>query len=113
MGCGTHMIRVLKHHLALLTSLIRSQRNLIYFELFNDYYGDVIEIFKSLKETQHSLKTLIFNNSSISVNNTLLFHLKYLQNLQELRFIKCSYEKSDNEKEPYQGDLWLPNLKYL
>ncbi|CAG8760806.1 606_t:CDS:2, partial [Rhizophagus irregularis] len=82
-----------------LASLIRSQHNLVHFELFDIPETGINEILNSLKESQHnSLKTLILNNARINYNGTILSYMKYLQNLQELRFNKC---------------LWLPNLKYL
>jgi len=95
-----------------LVSLIRSQHNLVYFELYDTHEEGTSEILKSLKETQHkSLITLILNDVFINDNNTILLHLKYLQNLQELRLNKCIYQ----QKNPsyYCEDLWLPNLKYL
>ncbi|RIA78917.1 hypothetical protein C1645_816294 [Glomus cerebriforme] len=79
------------------------------------------EILESLKETQHnSLKTLIFNSILIDYDVYFVFYLKYFQNLQELRFIKCIYKqvwrlnKIDIEKRNYYEEgLWLSNLKLL
>jgi hypothetical protein len=110
-----------------LASLIRSQHNLVYFELFDIPEVGINKILESLKESQcNSLKTLILNNARISNNiSTILSYLKYLQNLQELRFNKCicneniifnnKYSKIDifDEEKCYEKGLWLPNLKYL
>jgi hypothetical protein len=108
-----------------LISLIRYQHNLVYFELFDISEKGMDEILKSLKESQHnSLKTLILNNVRINNNSIILSYLKYLQNLQELRFNKCicyrivinnKYNKIDiiDEEKNYEEGLWLPNLKYL
>ncbi|RIA88980.1 hypothetical protein C1645_851750 [Glomus cerebriforme] len=69
-------------------SLIRSQHNLIYFELIGTHQEGMSEILKSLKETQHnSLKILIFNSLHIDHNSCVLFYLKYFQNLQELSLL--------------------------
>ncbi|RIA92172.1 hypothetical protein C1645_736569 [Glomus cerebriforme] len=96
-----------------LVSLIRSQHNLVYFELFDTHEEGTSEILKSLKETQqNSLKTLILNNLFISDNNTILFHLKSLQNLQELGFNKFIYQQKGKLVHCWE-DLWLPNLRYL
>ncbi|GBB97500.1 hypothetical protein RclHR1_00030057 [Rhizophagus clarus] len=105
-----------------LASLIRSQYNLVYFELFDTLEIGINVILNSLKESQYnSLKTLIFNNVFINNNSTILFYLKFLQNLQELRFNKCICKRNimfdridifDEEKNHEKG-LWLPNLKYL
>ncbi|RIA84459.1 hypothetical protein C1645_784089 [Glomus cerebriforme] len=100
-----------------LASLIRSQHNLIYFELFDTHQEGMSEILKSLKESQHnSLKTLIFNYITIDNNDDVLIYLKYFQNLQELRFYKCIYDevrKMDEKKNYYEEGLWLSNLKCL
>ncbi|RIA93784.1 hypothetical protein C1645_873889 [Glomus cerebriforme] len=100
-----------------LASLIRSQHNLIYFKLFGTHQEGMIEILKSLKETQHnSLKTLIFNFVIIGYNSYVLFYLKYFQNLQELRFINCNYIRDDIDNEQrnyYEEGLCLSNLKFL
>ena len=82
------------------------------FNLFWIIWEGTSEILKSLKETQYnSLITLILNDVFINDNNTILLHLKYLLNLQELRLNKCIYQ----QKNPsyFLEDLWLPNLKYL
>ncbi|RIA99457.1 hypothetical protein C1645_870005 [Glomus cerebriforme] len=100
-----------------LASLIRSQHNLIYFELSDNTHqkGTMSEILKSLKESQHnSLKTLIFKYIMIDNNDNVLIYLKYFQNLQELTFYKCIYDgKMDEKKNYYEEGLWLPNLKCL
>ncbi|RIA84460.1 hypothetical protein C1645_832240 [Glomus cerebriforme] len=101
-----------------LASLIKSQHNLIYFELFDTHQEDLSEILKALKESQHnSLKTLIFNYIVIDNNDDVLIYLKYFQNLQELRFNKCNYGRNwkmvDEKKNYYEEGLWLPNLKCL
>ncbi|CAB4428565.1 unnamed protein product [Rhizophagus irregularis] len=109
-----------------LASLIRSQHNLVHFELFDiPEMGSINEILKSLKESQHnSLKTLILNNARINYNSTILFYMKHLQILQELRFNKCicnrivffNNKKNKNDiddEKNYEEGLWLPNLKYL
>ncbi|CAB5383128.1 unnamed protein product [Rhizophagus irregularis] len=109
-----------------LASLIRSQHNLVHFELFDIPETGINEILNSLKESQHnSLKTLILNNARINYNGTILSYMKYLQNLQELRFNKCicnrnvffnnKNNKNDifDEENNYEEGLWLPNLKYL
>ncbi|CAB4428500.1 unnamed protein product [Rhizophagus irregularis] len=109
-----------------LASLIRSQHNLVHFELFDIPETGINEILNSLKESQHnSLKTLILNNARINYNSTILSYMKYLQNLQELRFNKCicnrnvffnnKNNKNDifDEENNYEEGLWLPNLKYL
>ncbi|PKC13597.1 hypothetical protein RhiirA5_351416, partial [Rhizophagus irregularis] len=109
-----------------LASLIRSQHNLVHFELFDIPEMGINEILKSLKESQHnSLKTLILNNARINYNSTILSYMKYLQNLQELRFNKCVcnrivfFNNKKNKKDifddekNYEEGLWLPNLKYL
>ncbi|GBB97507.1 hypothetical protein RclHR1_00030064 [Rhizophagus clarus] len=95
-----------------LISLIKSQHNLVYFELYDTHEAGTSEILKSLKETQHdSLKTLILSDVFINNNNTILLYLKYLRNLQELRLNKCIYQQ--NNSPCYWEDLWLPNLKYI
>ncbi|POG76051.1 hypothetical protein GLOIN_2v1474929 [Rhizophagus irregularis DAOM 181602=DAOM 197198] len=109
-----------------LASLIRSQHNLVHFELFDIPEMGINEILKSLKESQHnSLKTLILNNARINYNSTILSYMKYLQNLQELRLINCicgrgiflnnKKNKKDifDDEKNYEEGLWLPNLKYL
>ncbi|RGB38334.1 hypothetical protein C1646_812705 [Rhizophagus diaphanus] len=109
-----------------LISLIRTQHNLVHFEIFDVPEMYIIEILESLKYSQHnSLRTLILNNVQIISNSTILLYLKYLQNLQELRFNNCIYRRNlffDNEynkkdifdeEKNYEEGLWLPNLKYL
>jgi hypothetical protein len=109
-----------------LASLIRSQHNLVHFELFDIPEMGIDKILKSLKESQHnSLKTLILNNARIDNNGTILSYIKYLQNLQKLRFNNCissriiffndKKNKKDifDEEKNYGEGLWLPNLKYL
>ncbi|GES95570.1 hypothetical protein GLOIN_2v1474929 [Rhizophagus clarus] len=105
-----------------LTSLIRSQRNLVYFELFDTLEVGISKILNSLKESQYnSLKSLIFNNIYINCNSEILFYLQFLQNLQELKFNKCicyriiMFNKIDifDEEKNHEKGLWLPNLKYL
>ncbi|CAB4428501.1 unnamed protein product [Rhizophagus irregularis] len=109
-----------------LASLIKSQHNLVHFELFDIPEMGIDKILKCLKESQHnSLKTLIFNNARINYNSNILSYIRYLQNLQELRFNRCicnrnvffnnKYDKNDifDEEKNYEEDLWLPNLKYL
>ncbi|CAB4428497.1 unnamed protein product [Rhizophagus irregularis] len=117
------VVRVESYQLA---SLIRSQHNLVHFELFGTPEMGINKTLESLKESQHnSLKTLILNNSRIDYNATILSYLKYLQNLQELRFNNCickrniyfSIKKYKNDifddRKNYEEGLWLPNLKYL
>ncbi|PKY38636.1 hypothetical protein RhiirA4_451656 [Rhizophagus irregularis] len=109
-----------------LISLIRTQHNLVHFEIFDVPEMYINEILESLKYSQHnSLRTLILNNVRIIYNSTILSYLKYLQNLQELRFNNCicrrnlffdnEYNKKDifDEEKNYEEGLWLPNLKYL
>ncbi|PKC13394.1 hypothetical protein RhiirA5_459526 [Rhizophagus irregularis] len=126
-SCGFGMMQGIISEVNHLASLIRSQHNLVHFELFDIPETGINKILESLKESQHnSLKTLILNNALISYNNsTILFYLKYLQNLQELKFNKCicnrnifynnKYNKIDifDEEKNYEEGLWLPNLKYL
>ncbi|RIA84632.1 hypothetical protein C1645_831961 [Glomus cerebriforme] len=120
-GCGFAIRRendVALEEAKQLTSLIRSQHNLIYFELFGTYQVGMSEILKSLKETQHdSLKTLIFNSVTVDHISYFLFQLEDFQNLQDLRFIKCIYYEEmdgiDERRNNYGEDLWLPNLKFL
>ncbi|PKC57375.1 hypothetical protein RhiirA1_472594, partial [Rhizophagus irregularis] len=103
-----------------------SQHNLVHFELFDIPETGINEILNSLKESQHnSLKTLILNNARINYNGTILSYMKYLQNLQELRFNKCIcnrnvfFNNKNNKNDIFDGEnnyeegLWLPNLKYL
>ncbi|RIA82944.1 hypothetical protein C1645_834558 [Glomus cerebriforme] len=63
-GCGIAIDRSKNNTLEeakQVASLIRSQHNLIYFELFVTHQEGMSEILKSLKETQHnSLKTFDF-----------------------------------------------------
>jgi hypothetical protein len=124
--CGNAVMAAISGETNSLASLIRSQHNLFHFELFDIPAMGINVILKSLKESQcNSLKTLILNNARISNNCNILFYLKYLQNLQELRFNRCicsrtiilsnEYNKIDifDEEKKYEEGLWLPNLKYL
>ncbi|PKC13596.1 hypothetical protein RhiirA5_351415, partial [Rhizophagus irregularis] len=88
--CGNGTATEISRESYYLASLIRSQHNLVHLELFDIPEMGINEILKSLKESQHnSLKTLILNNARINYNSTILSYMKYLQNLQELRFNKC------------------------
>jgi hypothetical protein len=122
-ACGITIRTAISCEADSLASLIRSQHNLVHFELFDIPKVVMNKILESLKKSQcNSLKTLIFNNARNNNNiSTILSYLKYLQNLQELRFNKCICERNiilkkidifDEEKN-YEKDLWLPNLKYL
>ncbi|RIA80594.1 hypothetical protein C1645_838410 [Glomus cerebriforme] len=66
-GCGIAIDRSKNNTLEeakQVVSLIRSQHNLIYFELFNTHQEGMSEILKSLKETQHMY---INYNSSVFI----------------------------------------------
>ncbi|GBB97510.1 hypothetical protein RclHR1_00030067 [Rhizophagus clarus] len=105
-----------------LAALIRSQYNLVYLEIFGAPGMNIYEIFKCFDSQSNPLKTLIINNANISISiSIILSSLKHLQNLQELRFNKCScirlmmygigiFNFKDNI---YEEGLLLPNLKYL
>ncbi|CAB5370554.1 unnamed protein product [Rhizophagus irregularis] len=122
--CGNGTATEISRESYYLASLIRSQHNLVHLELFDIPEMGINEILKSLKESQHnSLKTLIFNNARINYNSTILSYMKYLQNLQELRFNKCVcnrivfFNNKKNKKDifddekNYEEGLWLPNFK--
>ena len=97
-------------------SLIKLQHNLIHLELFDINEEDIWKvIMESIIETQsNSLEVLIFNNVTIC-SKMILFHLKSLQNLKELRFNECIFRTNplaNQSKNSWEG-LRLPKLESL